>query len=127
MKHIFMLSNLFKSHLIRHPGTERAFKDTQRTIEHSEALRSTQRVLGHLGTRRTLRGHSGTRALKALGHLGTWTLRVLGHLGTWALRALRHLGTQGTRALGHLGTRGTLLSRLCLTQRFCKLSKKVTF
>ena len=50
MKHIFMLSILFKSHLIIHSSTGRAFKDTQR-------------ALGR---------HSGTRAPKALGHLGTW-------------------------------------------------------
>ena len=76
MKHIFMLSNLFKSHLIRHPGTERAFKDTQRTIEHSEALghsESTKRTLGHL---------EGTQALGDLRHLGTWALGHLGYSGT---------------------------------------------
>ena len=105
MKHIFMLSNLFKSHLIRHPGTERAFKDTQRTIEHSEALRSTRRVLGHLGTRRTLRGHSGTwRALGHLRHLGTWALGHLGYSGTWVLGHLEHLGTWALKELEHSGT-----------------------
>ena len=94
-----MLSILFKSHLIRHSGMERAFKDTQRTLEpltkalkehsggwalegHSEdtqralehlgTRRALKRALGgHLGTRRALPGHSGTRALKALGHTGT--------------------------------------------------------
>ena len=89
MKHIFMFSNLFKSHLIRHPGTERAFKDTQRTIEHSEALRSTRRVLGHLGT----------WALGHLGYSGTWVLGHLEHLGTWALKELEHSGTWALGAL----------------------------
>ena len=61
-KHVFMLSILFKSHLIRQSGTRRAFKDTQRAE----------------GTRRfkVLGEHSeGTRAL---GNLGTWM--ALGHL-----------------------------------------------
>ena len=100
MKHLFMLSISFKhspfffyglwfkSHLIRHLGMGRAFKDTQRALKHLRhsyletwALgghsESTRRVVGYLGTRRAiqhwegtweLRGHSGT--LKALGHLG---------------------------------------------------------
>ena len=64
-----MLSILFKSHLIRHSDMERAFKDTQRTLEHlrhSESTRvvghseGTQRTHGHLGTRRGLGGHLGT-------------------------------------------------------------------
>ena len=89
MKHIFMLSILFKSRLFRHSGTRRAFKDTQK-------------ALGHLGTRRAVRGHSDTwRALRHLRHLGTLTFRALRHLGTWALGYLRHSGTQ---ALGHSGT-----------------------
>ena len=50
-----MLSILFKSHLIIHSSTGRAFKDTQR-------------ALGR---------HSGTRAPKALGHSDTWALEAL--------------------------------------------------
>ena len=89
MKHIFMLSILFKSRLFRHSGTRRAFKDTQK-------------ALGHLGTRRAVRGHSDTwRALGHLRHLGTLTFRALRHLGTWVLKALRHSGTWSLR---HLGT-----------------------
>ena len=54
MKHIFMLSILFKSYLIRHSGTER---ESTRALGHSES------------TRRALREHSeGTRAL---GHSDT--------------------------------------------------------
>ena len=56
-KHIFMLSFFLKSHLIRHSGMRRAFKDTQRALEHLRHSKST-RALGE---------HSeGTRALKAL-------------------------------------------------------------
>ena len=122
MKHIFMLRNLFKSHLIRHSGTGGAFNNTQTALEHLRNSESTwalglsegTRTLGHLEGTQALRGHSGTqRALRhlentrapgRLRNLGTRTLRALGHLrysGTWALRALRHSGTQGTRALGH--------------------------
>ena len=54
-KHIFMLSILFKSHLIRHSGTRRAFKDTQSALEQLRHSESTQ-ALGHLM-------HSGTWAL----------------------------------------------------------------
>ena len=60
MKHTFMLSILFKSHLIRHSGTGRAFKDTLRALEHSKHSEST-RALGHSdSTQRALAGHSGT-------------------------------------------------------------------
>ena len=90
MKQIFMLTILFKSHLIRHSGTGRAFKDTQRALEHLRHLEST-RALGHLENTQRLLGHSGT--WRALGHLGTWALRALKHLGNWALKALRHLDT----------------------------------
>ena len=88
MKHIFMLSILLKSHLIKHSGTGRAFKDTQRTLEylrhsgtwalgeHSEGTRAlrlsdTSRALRNLEGTRALGGHSGTRALKVLGHSDT--------------------------------------------------------
>ena len=91
MKHIFMLSILLKSHLIRHSGKGRAFKDTQRALENLRHLESTW-ALGH------------SESTRALGHLR--------HSDTWALRALRHLGTQALKAIGHLGTRGTLFSRL---------------
>ena len=114
MKHIFMLIILFKSRLFRDSVTGRAFKDTQRALQHlrhSESTwatghsESTQRALGHLrhlGTRtfRTLR-HLGTWALKALRHSGTQTL---GHSGTWGLIALRHLGTWTLKALTHSDT-----------------------
>ena len=75
-----MLSILFKPDLIRHSGTRRAFKDTQRALEqlrHSESTRrlghseSTQRALGHLEGTWTLGGHLVTRALKALEHSDT--------------------------------------------------------
>ena len=69
MKHIFMHSILFKSHLIRHSTTGREFKDIQRALEeHSE---STQRRLRHCGTRALEEHSEGTRALKALVHSGT--------------------------------------------------------
>ena len=75
MKHNFMLRILFKSHLIRHSGTEHGFKDSQdtRALRHSE---STQRALG--------------------GHLDTQTPGHLEHLGTWTLGHSRHSGTRGT-------------------------------
>ena len=88
MKQIFMLTILFKSHLIRHSGTGRAFKDTQRALEHLRHLESTW-ALGHLENTQRPLGHSGT--WRAIGHLrpsGTWTLKALWHLGTWALEAL---------------------------------------
>ena len=51
-----MLSDLFKSHLIRHLGMGRAFKDTHRTLGgHSE---NTGRALGH-SIFKTI-GHSDT-------------------------------------------------------------------
>ena len=75
----------FKSHLIRHLGMGRAFKDTQTF----KAL-----LLGNLGTRRALREHS-----EVVGYLGTW--RAIEHSeGTWELRG--HSGT--LKALGHSGT-----------------------
>ena len=102
--HIFILSILFTSHLIRHSGTRRAFKGTQRALEHLRHLESPQKALGHSGTWRAL-GHSkGTWALGHLKHLGIRTLRTLGHLGTWALKAFRHLGTQKIGHLEHLST-----------------------
>ena len=92
----------------------RHYKDTWalKTLEGHVSI-PTLRVLGHLvhsGTRRALghsrhlgnwgtwalKGHFGTRALKALGLLGTWTFRHLGtrraygHSGTWALGHWRH-------------------------------------
>ena len=62
MKHVVMLGISFKSHLIRHSGTGRVFKDTLRALEHLRHSESTQRALGHL---RHL-GYSGTWALEAL-------------------------------------------------------------
>ena len=60
-----MLSILFKSHLIRHSGTRREFKDTQRALgEHSEGTLA----LEHSGIWRALRHLKGTRPL---GHLST--------------------------------------------------------
>ena len=84
-KHIFMLSILFKSHLIRHSGTRREFKDTQTALENLRHSESTQRALWHSDTR-AFGGHSGT--WRALGHSGTWALGHLRHSGTWALRQL---------------------------------------
>ena len=65
-----MLSILFKSHLIRHSGTEHVFKNTQRAFEHLRHSESTQRALGHSEDTRALRGHSGTR--RALEHSSTY-------------------------------------------------------
>ena len=89
-----------------------------KTLREHSNIYGTRRALGHLDTRRALRGHSegtralghlrhsGTRTLMALGHLeGTRALRALRHLSTWALKALRHSGTWALRALRHLGTR----------------------
>ena len=45
MKHLFMLSILFKSHLIRYSGTQRACKNTQGALEHLRHLEGTQRAL----------------------------------------------------------------------------------
>ena len=82
-----MLSILCKSNLIRHSGTGREFKDTQRALKHLRhqestlALghsESTQRALGHSRTWRALR-HSGIWALKALKQFGNWELKGLGH------------------------------------------------
>ena len=110
MKHVFMLSILFKSHLIRHSGTGRAFKDTQRALKHLRHSKSTlalghsestHRVLGHLKGTLALGGHLGTQ--RALRHVGSQALGHLEHLGTWALGHSRHSGT-----------RGTLFSRLML-------------
>ena len=94
MKRFFMLSILFKSHLIRHSVMGYVFKDTHRALEnlrHSES------------TRRALRGLLGTRTLG--GHSNIW--RALEHSGTWVLKALGHSDTQGTQALGHLRHPGT--------------------
>ena len=91
MKHIFMLSILFKSHLIRHSGTEHVFENTQRTFEGLRHSESTQRALGHSEDTQTLGGHSGTR--RTLGHLeGTRALG--GHSSTRVLiKALGHSNT----------------------------------
>ena len=104
MKHIFLLSILFKSHLIRYSGTGRAFKDTLRALEHLRHSESTG-ALGHSESTRRALGHLmhlGTRTIIAHGHLeGTWELG--GHSGTRralkALRHSRHSGTRGTWAL----------------------------
>ena len=74
-KHIFMLSILFKSHLIRHSGTRRAFKDTQTALEHLRHLESTRALRHSDSTERTIGHWEGTQALG--GHLGT--RRALGH------------------------------------------------
>ena len=65
----FILSILFQSHLIKHSGTQSAFRDAQGTLEHSRHSEST-RVLG--------------------GHSGTWTFKVLDLFSsdTWALEEL---------------------------------------
>ena len=82
-----MFNISFKSHIIRHSCTRRAFKDTQRELEYLRHSEGTQSALG---------GRLGTWALKALGHSDIQGTQALGHLGTW--------GTWGTQALGHLGT-----------------------
>ena len=53
-KNIFMFSILFKSHLIGHSGTRRAFKDTQRALEHLRQSEIT-RALVHSGNWKALR------------------------------------------------------------------------
>ena len=94
----FILSILFQSHLIKHSGTQSAFRDAQGTLEHSRHSEST-RVLG---------GHSGTwtfkvldlfSSCKALRHLDTQRARR-GRPGTFG--ALRHSKHSDTRTLGHL-------------------------
>ena len=47
MKHIFMLSILFKSHPIRHSGWGRAFKESKRALKYLMHSEST-RAIGHL-------------------------------------------------------------------------------
>ena len=90
MKHIFILNILLKSHLIKHSGTGRAFKDTQRALQRLRHSESTQ-ALGH--SESTQRVHGGhTEGTRTLGHSKTYGTRALaGHLGTWrALGYLRH-------------------------------------
>ena len=78
----------FKSHLMRHLGMGRAFKDTQSALKH---LRLSDLETWALG------GHSESTR-RAIGYLVTW--RAIEHSeGTWALRG--HSGTW--KALGHLG------------------------
>ena len=84
-----MLSILINSHLIRHSGTGRAFKDTQRILKH----------LRHSESTRALGQSEGTQALGHLRNLGTRTLRALSHLGTRELKPLRHIGTWALKAL----------------------------
>ena len=106
---IFMLSILFESHLIKHSGRRRAFKDTQRALEHLRHSESTwalghssTRIFGHLEGTQALGVHSeGTRALRYLRHLGTRTLRALRHSDTWTLKALGNLEHLGTWAIEH--------------------------
>ena len=76
MKHIFMVSTLFKSHPIRHSDMGHAFKDTQRALDHLDT-----RTLGHLeSTQGALWGHLGTQAFGV--HSGSWALKALGHSDT---------------------------------------------
>ena len=84
MKHIFMFSILFKSHLFRHSRMGRAFKDTQRALEH-------------------LRHSENTNTLEYLESIQR-THRALRHLDTWALKAFRHLDTRALKELGYLDT-----------------------
>ena len=69
-----MFSVSFQLHLIRHSGTGRAFKDTQRALKH---LRQSKGIWALLSTVWAL-GHSDTKAIE---HFDTGT-RALGHLGT---------------------------------------------
>ena len=71
MKYLFMLSISFKSYLIRHSGTGRAFKNTQRALEQLRHSESTQKALRNLEGTQALQGHLGTRALKAVGRSDT--------------------------------------------------------
>ena len=80
IKHLFILSILFQSHLIRHSGTQSAFKDTQRAFKHSKHWEST----------RAHGGHSDTWALKALGHFSSYSTQAI-----WALGHSKHSGTRG--------------------------------
>ena len=79
MKHIFMFSILFKSHLFRHSRMGRAFKDTQRALEHLRHSENTN-TLEYL--------ESIQRTHRALRHLDTWALKELGYLDTWAFETL---------------------------------------
>ena len=85
IKHLFVISTSFQSHLIRHSVMQKAFKDTQMALKHSRHSESTRapgqsegnrKAIGHFKDTRSLLEHSSTWALR---HLGT---RVLGHLGT---------------------------------------------
>ena len=84
-----MLSISLQSHLIRHSGTGRTFKHTQRALrKHSGTcelrghwalvyLESNRRALGHLW-HLGIQTLNGTQALGHLRHSGTWPLELLG-------------------------------------------------
>ena len=81
----------FKSHLIRHLGMGRAFKDTRRALKHLRHSDLETWVLG---------GHSESTG-RAVGYLGPW--RTIEHSeGTWALRG--HSDIRALKALGHSDT-----------------------
>ena len=67
---------------LRHSGTRRTFRDSQRALEHLRHSEST-RALGYSERhQRALRGHFDTRALRHSGHSGTQALGHLRHPGT---------------------------------------------
>ena len=115
IKHLFVLSIQFQSHLIRHSVHSEGTQTFKALRKHSGTLalkghpEGTQRALGQLESTR-----SAPRNSRHLRHLDTQTLRALRHLrysGIWSLGNLATLGTQALGHLRHLGTRGTLFSR----------------
>ena len=72
------------------------------------------------GTRRTLEGYLGARALKTLGHLGGQALEALGYSkSTWALRHSK--GTWALEAIEALYLAHSVSSNLCCPFIFCNL------
>ena len=106
IKHLFVLSIQFQSHLIRHSVHSEGTQTFKALGKHSGTLalrghaEGTQRALVHLESTRSAPRNSGH-----LRHLDTQTLRALRHLGTWALKVRRHLATREFEHFGHLGTR----------------------
>ena len=79
IKHLFVFSILFSSHLIRHSSTQSALKYTRRALKQWRYSKSTRES----GTRRALR-HLVTRVLKVFGHSGTLEIEELDLVDSWA-------------------------------------------
>ena len=87
-----MKQSHIKSHLVRHSGMGRVFKDTHRGLKHLRHSEST-RTLGHSeSTSRTLGWHSGTRKRMALGRLES-TQELGGYSSSRALKAVGYSDT----------------------------------